>query len=447
MIKNLIHSMIVCPELSKDYPSILYGKGSYIFDSKGKKYLDASSGSAAVSNLGHGIEGIDKVILDQINKISILPTHGFNSPVIEEYVSELISFSSNQFDRAWTTMSGSEAVENALKLALQYHQLKGDEKRHKIISRWNTYHGNSIFTLDIGGMKLRRQLYNCWMNNFPHVSPAYSYRKAPNLSESEYVFSLISEFEETIQKNDPSTIAAFIAEPVVAAAMGAVPPPNGYFKEISKICKKYGILFISDEILTGFGRLGSNFGYQNFGFQPDIVAAGKGISGGYYPLSAILATEEVMEPFIRTQSAFLGGHTFACNPVGAAVGSFVIEYMKKNRVVENAKEKGTYLLERLKGLEKHAIVGDVRGMGLLLGVEFVMDKVTKEPFDPTIKLSKLIGDKCIDKGVILYPGKGSVDGYKGDHIMISPPLTLSKQECDEIVNTLDECIVEVMNEL
>jgi adenosylmethionine-8-amino-7-oxononanoate aminotransferase len=438
--------MIVCPDMSKNYPRITHGKGSYIFDNTGKRYLDASSGAAAVSNLGHGISEIGEIIKEQVNLISVLPTHEFSSQIVEDYLQDLTGFSSN-FSHAWTTMSGTEAVENALKLALQYHQLKGDTKRYKIISRWSTYHGNSIFTLDVGGMKLRRQLYKDWMNNFPHISPAYSYRKPDSLSEDQYLASLISEFENTIIENNPATIAAFIAEPVVAAALGAVPPPNGYFKEIAKICKKYKILFVCDEILTGFGRLGTNFGYQNFDFVPDIIATGKGISGGYYPLSAIMASEEIMEPFVKTQTPFLGGNTFACNPVGAAVGKFVIEYMRKNQVVSNAKENGEYLLTQLKKLERHDIVGNVRGVGMLLGIEFVMDKATKEPFDPAIKLSKRIGEKSVEKGVVLYPGKGSVDGYKGDHIMICPPLIINKMQCDELVEALDESIVGIMGEL
>lgn len=447
MIQSLIHSMIVCPDMQKTYPKISHGKGVYLFDEEGKKYLDASSGSAAVSNIGHGITEIAEIIKEQTQKISVLPTHAFSAEVVEEYLTDLVDFAPDGFVKAWTAMSGTEGVENAIKLALQYHQLQGDHKRYKIISRWNTYHGNSIFTLDVGGMKLRRQTYNQWMNNFPHISPAYAYRKPSHLSEDEYTQTLVSEFENCLTETDPETVAAFIAEPVVAAAMGAVPPPQDYFKHMHAICKKYGILFIADEILTGFGRIGKNFGMQHFNVTPDIIAAGKGISGGYYPLSAVLATEKIMQPFIHNNAPFLGGHTFACNPVGAAVGKYVIQYLKENNIINNAQKMGALLKQQLETLYQYDIVGDVRGVGLLCGIEFVQDKQLKTAFPPSYNLSKRIGEKTIQKGVVLYPGKGSVDGTAGDHIMIVPPLIINEQQVHELVHALDQSIKETIQEL
>lgn len=447
MIQSLIHSMIVCPDMKKTYPKISYGKGPYLFDEEGKKYLDASSGSAAVSNIGHGITEIAQIIKEQTEKISVLPTHAFSSAVVEEYLTDLVDFAPAGFVKAWTVMSGTEAVENAIKLALQYHQLQGDNKRYKIISRWNTYHGNSIFTLDVGGMKLRRQSYNQWMNNFPHISPAYAYRKPNHLSEQEYVQTLVTEFENCLIETGPETVAAFIAEPVVAAAMGAVPPPQDYFKHMHAVCEKYGILFIADEILTGFGRTGKNFGMQHFDITPDIIAAGKGISGGYYPLSAVLATEKVMQPFIQQNAPFMGGHTFACNPVGAAVGKYVIQYLKENNIINNTQKMGALLKQQLETLYKYDIVGDVRGVGLLCGIEFVQDKQLKTAFPPSYNLSKRIGEKTIQKGVVLYPGKGSVDGTSGDHIMIVPPLIINEQQVHELVHALDVSIKETIQEL
>jgi adenosylmethionine-8-amino-7-oxononanoate aminotransferase len=366
---------------------------------------------------------------------------------VEEYLDQLVAFAPAGFTKAWTVMSGTEAVENALKVALQYHQLRGDNKRYKIISRWATYHGNSIFTLDVGGMKIRRQSYGQWMNNFPHISPAYVYRKPVDLSEPEYVHTLATEFENCLIETGPDTVAAFIAEPVVAAAMGAVPPPEGYFTEIYRICQKYGVLFVADEILTGFGRTGKNFGMENFGVVPDIIAAGKGISGGYFPMSAVLASGKVMQPFIDKKAPFMGGHTFACNPVAAAVGKFVIDYLAEENLVNNAQVMGDHLLEALQRLMKHDIVGDVRGIGLLCGIELVEDKQTRKPFPAEYNISKRIGQKAIDKGVVLYPGKGSVDGQLGDHIMIVPPLIINEQHINELVDVLEESIKEVVNDL
>ncbi len=447
MIKSLIQSMAVCPDMNKVYPKIDYGKGVYVYDQNGKKYLDASSGSSAVSNIGHGRTEIADVIHQQVSKISVLPTHAFNSDVVESYLDRLVSFAPAGFSKAWTVMSGTEAVESAVKLALQFHQLRGDFSRYKVISRWNTYHGNSVFMLDVGGMKIRRELYKQWLNNFPHISPAYNYRRPEELNEDQFVQSLLAEFETTIVEEGPESIAVFIAEPVIASAMGAVPPPANYFAGISKICKKYGILFITDEILTGFGRTGKNFGMDNYGVVPDIIAAGKGMSGGYFPLSAVIASSYVTQPFIDTKTPFLGGYTFACNPVGCAVGNKVMDILEREDVIGNAKRMGALFLEKLKALYEFEIVGDVRGEGLLCGVEIVQNQSTKEPFPVSMGISKMLGEKAIQKGVVLYPGRGSVDGLLGDHLQISPPLVINEEQLDEIVDVLKQCLKEVMSEI
>ncbi|WP_299210499.1 aminotransferase class III-fold pyridoxal phosphate-dependent enzyme [uncultured Dokdonia sp.] len=447
MIKPLIHSMAVCPDMNKQYAKIQYGKGVYLYDEQGRRYLDGSSGSSAVSNLGHGRQEIADVICQQVSKIAVLPTHAFNSDIVENYLQRLVDFAPKGFVKSWTVMSGTEAVENAVKLALQYHQVRGENSRYKIISRWNTYHGNSVFMLDIGGMKARRQLYTKWLNNFPHISPAYNYRRPSQFSEQEYVQSLLQEFEATILETGPETVAAFIAEPVIAAAMGAVPPPKNYFRGMYEICQKYGILFISDEILSGFGRTGENFGINNYGVTPDIIAAGKGISGGYYPLSAVIASEKVIQPLEDSKTAFLGGHTFSCNPVGAAVGTVVLDIIEKEQLVRRSKDMGALFLKKLEVLRQYDMVGDIRGVGLQCGIELVQDKVTKSPFPPELGISKKIGEKSIQKGVVLYPGKGSVDGVAGDHILITPPLTINEEQLDEIVHAIKECIEEVTIEL
>lgn len=443
-MRSLIRSAVVCPDYSKKYPAIAYGKGIYLYDESGREYLDASSGSCAVSNLGYGITEIADIIREQSLKVSVLPTHAFSSRVVDEYFDALVAFAPPGFERAWTVTSGTEAVESALKLALQYHRIKGDERRYKIISRNTSYHGNSVFMLDIGGMPIRKRIYSQWMNHFPHISAANTYRKPAELSEAEYVSKLVDEFEQTILEGDPATFAAFIAEPVVGAAMGGVPAPAGYLEGMYGICRKYGLLYVSDEIMTGFGRIGTRFGIEKFGVIPDIIAAGKGISGGYFPLSAVLATKEVMEPFVQQNNFFLGGHTFACNPLGAAVGKFVLSYIEKNNLVERAAIQGDYLKEKAKGLYKYDIVGDVRGEGLLLGIELVQDKATKKPFPPEMNIAKKIGEMALEEGVVLYPGKGSCDGFTGDHILISPPLIINNEQCDVILDVLEQCIERVV---
>jgi adenosylmethionine-8-amino-7-oxononanoate aminotransferase len=447
MIRPLIHSATVCPDMGRFYPKIDRGEGVYLFDQSGKKYLDASSGAAAVANIGHGRIEMANVIQGQIAKISVLPTHMFSSEIVESYLERLVDFVPGGFDKAWTVMSGTEAVENAVKLALQYHQIKGDVKRYKIISRWNTYHGNSVFMLDVGGMIKRRTCYEQWFNNFPHIAPAYEYRKPNEITTSEYVKNLILEFEECLIETGPETVAAFIAEPIVAAAMGVVPAPDGYFTEIKRVCEKYGILYISDEIFCGFGRTGKKFGIEHYGVVPDIIAAGKGISGGYFPLAAIIASSKIMAPFVDNNFPFMGGHTFACNPVGAAVGMKVLDILEEEKLVENSDQMGKLLLDKMQKLYQLEIVGDVRGCGLLCGVEIVRNKLTKEPFSSELRVSKRISEYAIEEGVVFYPGSGSKDGVEGDHILLSPPLVVDQGHLDEIVDALYNSILKVCNDL
>lgn len=447
MIKNLIHSNLVCPDLDKDYPIITHGEGVYLFDQDGKKYIDGTAGSAAVAGLGHSVKGISDIAKLQMDKIAAIPTFAFRSKELEDYLAKLVSFSPEGFDRAWTATSGTEAVEQAMKLALQYHQLRGDQNRFKIISRWGSYHGNSIFTLDVGGMVSRRNSYSKWMNNFPHLPASFIYRRPIGMTEEEYTNQSLAEFEKCVIEAGPETIAAFIAEPVVGATLGAVSPVDGYYQEIRRVCDKYGILMISDEVFTGFGRLGTNFGIQKFNVIPDIIATAKGMGAGYFPLSAIITHQKVSSEFVKHKATFLGGHTFACNPVGAAVGSFVIDYFDENKIVENSFKMGEVFKSKLQRLYRHSIVGDVRGTGLLLAIELVADKNTKIPFAKELGISKIIFDKAFSKGVLIYPGKGTYDGVSGDHIVMCPPLIINEAQIEEMVHVIDESIQELCSEL
>jgi adenosylmethionine-8-amino-7-oxononanoate aminotransferase len=441
----LLRSMIVCPDYQRNYPRISHGSGAYVFDEAGKAYLDASSGSAGVSNLGHGIPEVVDVVAEQMSKIAVMPTHTFSNEVLEHYLLDLTGFAPKGFNKAWLVGSGTEAVENALKVALQYHQLRGNPSRHIIISRWGSYHGNSIFALDVGGMQVRRNSYAPWLNNFPHIPPAYAYRHQGSLTAAEYACHASAELEEAIEREGPENIAAFISEPIVAAALGAVPAPADYFKHIRAICDRHGILLIADEVLCGFGRTGATFGMEHYGVSADIIAAGKGISGGYYPLSAILLQEKVSAVFEAAQVPFLGGHTFSCNPVGAAVGAWALNYIHREDIIPRARNMGILFREKLGRLYRHGIVGDIRGEGMMMGLELVADRKTKAPFPPEMKASAWIARKAFEKGVVVYPGRGSVDGIAGDHIMLTPPLIITEDDMDLLVQVLDESILEFQN--
>ncbi|MFN8397016.1 MAG: aminotransferase class III-fold pyridoxal phosphate-dependent enzyme [Bacteroidia bacterium] len=438
--------MVVCPDWDIPYPRVSYGEGAYLFDESGKKYLDASSGSAGVANLGHGNREVAEVIAAQVARVAVTPTHAFASAVVEEYLHDLVAFAPEGCSKAWLAGSGTEAIENALKLALQYHQIRGEEERNIIISRWGSYHGNSIFTLDVGGMRSRRVPYGPWLQNPPHIGPAYAYRNQGDLPESQYALKAASELEEAVLSVGPERVAGFIAEPVVAAALGAVPAPEGYFRHIREICDRYGILLIADEVLCGFGRTGANFGLDHAGIRADIIATGKGISGGYFPLSAIILQDRVAAEFEAARAPFYGGHTFACNPVGAAVGAWALRHLREHDLVARAARLGEVFSQKLGRLYKHSIVGDIRGKGLMMGIEFVADRTTKSPFPKELAVSKWIARRAMDKGVVVYPGGGCVDGRSGDHIVLYPPLIVVEEDLDRIVDALDESIHEFERE-
>lgn len=445
MIQGLIHSMTVCPDINLTYSQIAYGKGVYFFDTMGKKYIDACSGKAAASTIGHGVPEIGDALHKQSDKFGLYPTHCFSAEIVEEYLMKLTDFSPDGFDRAWITTGGTEAVENAVKLAIQYQYLRGKSKKVKVISRLGSYHGNSFFALGIGGMKARKKVYQGNLKESYHIPAAYSYRKPDDLSISEFSKFCSQSLEDIIVREGPETVAAFVCEPIVAAALGAVPPPDDfYLKEISRICKKYDILFIADEVLTGFGRVGSNFGVDLWDVKPDIIAAGKGISGGYFPIGAVIIHEDIAKIFIDSDNFFLSGCTYACNPMAAAVGIAVIDYLSQHKLIENSKYMGRLLEKKLQRLYSYDIVGDIRGRGLLMAIEFVKNKATKESFPQDVNLSKKIAAIALSRGAVFYPGKVSLEGCNGDHLMIMPPFIINEEQLDEIVDNLEESIKEIM---
>jgi len=312
MINGLIHSMTVCPDIDSDYPYIVLGNGMHLFDKAGKKYIDGCSGKAAAANLGHGVHEIVQALSDQASKCALIPTQSFSSEVVERYFHKLLDFCPRGFSRAWITTGGTEAIENAVKLAVQYHYLRGEGGRHKVISRMGSYHGNSFFALDISGVEYRKEMYKKAMFRHPHITAAYTYRMPADMSIEEYSFRCANALEEKILGEGIDSVAAFVFEPVVAAALGAVPPPDDhYLTYLRQICDKYGVLMIADEVLTGFGRTGKNFAVQHWKVQPDIIAMGKGISGGYFPTGAIVVTEKVCEMFVTKNKYFMSGSTFA----------------------------------------------------------------------------------------------------------------------------------------
>lgn len=443
---HLINSQLVCADYEKDYPKITHAKGVYYYDTDGKKYIDGSGATATVTNIGHGVEEIANAMAEQAKKVAVHPAHLFHNQEIEDYFKNLCEFAPTGFNHAWTISGGTAAVENAVKLAYQYQRSKG-RKRKKVLARWGSYHGNSVFNLDFGGNKIRRDFYSdlCNSDEHPHLSPCFPYRRPEGMSEEQYEDTLIAEFEEAC-RNYHDDIICFVAEPVVGAALGAVAPTQNYFKRIKDICEREDILFIADEVMTGFGRTGKAFAMEHFEVTADIMALAKGISSGYLPLGAVMCQDHVVETIRKTGKPFLSGQTYSCIPVAAAVGNAVLKYIKDHDIVNNANKVGHYLKEKLFTLDEYEFVGDVRGMGLFLSIEFVSNKETKEPLKAQFNFAKKLEAQCMVNGLTIYGCRGSYQLTGGDHLLLSPPLILTEAQADEIYEILNKSIKAVSQE-
>lgn len=414
------------------------GEGIYVWDESGKRYIDGSGGPICVG-IGYGVREVLEAVQRQMMRIPFAHSSHFTAESVLECAEKLVSMAPKGLTRVFFTSGGSEATEAAAKMARQYHLERGEPSRYKIVARWQSYHGNTLGALSMSGNIARRRRYEPMLIDFPHIPPAYCYRCWFGKTRGECGLECAWALEWAIKASGPEHVAAFIAEPVVGATLGTVPAPEGYFKVIREICDKYGVLFIADEVMTGFGRTGRNFGIEHWGVKPDIIATAKGISSGYMPLGAVIASEEVYSAF---REPFAHGHTFGSHPVACAAGAAVIEYIKKHGLVERSAELGRHLLSRLMGLMEHPTVGDVRGLGLFAGVEFVRDKESKEPLPPEARFSGRVMERCLKNGLIIYPGSGGVDGVRGDHIQVAPPLIVTEDQIGEIVELLDRSLWE-----
>ncbi|GKZ35578.1 hypothetical protein AbraIFM66950_006277 [Aspergillus brasiliensis] len=417
------------------------GKGSYIFLEDGTKFLD-STGGAAVSCLGHGHEEVSQAVIDQINKISYCHTAFFGTEASEELATFLTESTGGKLSKLLVVNSGSEAVEAALKMARQYFvELPTPQlQRSRFIARKPSYHGVTLGALSVGGHMIRREPFEPILStNTSHVSPCYPYRgKNKDESDADYVARLAAELDAEFQRVGPENVCAFIAEPVVGAALGAVPALPGYFPAMKAICEKYGALFILDEVMSGMGRCGTLHAWEQEDVVPDIQTIGKGLGGGYAPVSGLLISEKIVEVLDKGTGVFRHGQTYQGHPIACAAALAVQKVIKRDNLLENVRNMGKYLEDRLRGsLEQHPHVGDIRGKGLFWGIEFVKDKETKEPFSPGKGVAFQIQETGLkpEYGVSLYAANGTVDCMKGDHIILAPPYNVSKEEIDIIVDT------------
>ena len=436
-MSNVLHRSLTAPPP----PEAVRAEGVRIFDAAGKSYIDAAGG-AAVSCLGHGHPRVLEALRDALDRLQYLHTGSFTHGAMEELASVLVEQAPDGLEKAFFVSSGSEAVESALKLARQYFLEIGQPDRHRFIARRQSYHGNTLGALAVGGNAMRRAPYQPLLMPASHIAPAYAYRdQGADETEEAYGLRVADELEAEIQRLGPETVAAFIAEPVVGATLGAAAAPAGYFKRIREICDRHGVLFIADEIMCGMGRTGVMFALEAEGVAPDIAVVAKGLGCGYQPIGAMLAHNHIVEALRAGSGGFMHGHTYLGHPLACAAALAVQEAIREDDLLAAVRRQGARLRAGLEALlGQHPHVGDIRGRGLLQGVELVRDRETKDVFDPALKLNQRVKEAAMARGVVVYPMPGTIDGVQGDHIVLAPPYIASDAEIDEIVAVVGEAV-------
>lgn len=428
-----------------ELPTVMRGEGPFLYDTNGKAYFDGSGG-AAVSCLGHSDPAVLEAIKAQLDATAFAHTGFFTSEPAEELADKLIANAPRNLDRVYLVSGGSEAMESALKLARQYMLEKGEPKRRHVIARRQSYHGNTLGALATGGNLWRREPFSPLLMETHHISPCYAYR-GQEADETGYAYGqrVARELEDKILELGPEEVLAFIAEPVVGATSGAVPPVEGYFKKVREICDKYGALLILDEVMCGMGRTGSLFAYEQEQINPDICAIAKGLGAGYQPIGAMLCTSEIYDVIRDGSGFFQHGHTYNGHPTAAAAALAVVRRLIDDDVVSNVAPLGARLQQELSDtLGQHPHIGDIRGRGLFLGLEIVKDRETKEPFDPEMALAMRLKAAAFEAGLICYPMGGTIDGKRGAHILLAPPFIMESSHIDLIVGTLAAAIEKVL---
>lgn len=423
-----------------DFPQITHAEGIYLIAADGRRFIDASGG-AIVVNIGHGVEEIGRAMLEQVSRVAYVHAEQFTTGVLEEYAAALAEVIPMPDARFFPLTTGSEANEAAIKLARQIQMLRGQSGRHMIVGRWNSYHGITLGTLAIGGRKAARQRFLPMLREMPHIEPPTCYTCPFGQAYPACDLTCARALERLITEYGPETIAAFIVEPVSGAALGATVPPPDYFPTIRAICDKYGVLLIADEVMCGFGRTGRWCAFEHFGFTPDILTLGKGVAGGVFPLSIMAARGSLVEELARAGQDVAHGGTFSHHAVGAAAGLATLRYVQRNRLVEEAARKGEILGRMLhEKLDDLPYIGNVRGVGLMWGVELVADKARRAPFEPGLDVAHRILDAARDLNLMVYPGRGSFDGTRGDVVMIGPPAIITEDELRIVVDLLADSI-------
>jgi adenosylmethionine-8-amino-7-oxononanoate aminotransferase len=421
------------------------GAGIEIVDTTGKRYIDASGG-AAVSCLGHGHPAVTAALHEQLDKLAYAHTGFFTTEVAEKLADRLIADAPHGISHAYLVSGGSEAIEAALKMARQYFVERGQPQRRRVIARRQSYHGNTLGALATGGNEWRRAPFSPLLIETHHVDPCFAYHfQEPGESEENYGRRAAAALESKVRELGSDTVMAFVAETVVGATAGAVPAAKGYFTRVREICDRHGILLILDEVMCGMGRTGTLHACEQEDIAPDLMTIAKGLGGGYEPIGAVLLGRHIYESFARGSGFFQHGHTYMCHPMACAAGLAVQETIRRDNLLANVREQGALLRRRLgERFGNHPHVGDIRGRGLFQAVELVEDRSTKTPFDPARKLHARVKRAAMARGLMVYPMGGTIDGSRGDHVLLAPPFIVTADQIGEIVDLLGNAIDDAL---
>ncbi|MEZ5665116.1 MAG: aspartate aminotransferase family protein [Burkholderiaceae bacterium] len=435
-------------QLQKRPPVAVAGEGVHIIDADGRRYIDASGG-AAVSCLGHGHPDVKAAMHRQIDQLSYAHTSFFTTEVAEQLADQLVDTAPAGMSHVYFVSGGSEAVEAALKMARQYFVEVGQPQRQHFIARRQSYHGNTLGALAVGGNEWRRAQFRPLLIDVTHVSPCYEYRdRRDDETPEQYGQRLVAELSETIERLGPENVMAFVAETVGGATAGVLTPVPGYLKGVRELCDRHGILLILDEVMCGMGRTGTLHACEQDGVVPDLLTIAKGLGGGYQPIGAVLVQERLVDAMRQGSGLFQHGHTYLGHAVACAAALAVQQVIHREGLLDRVKAAGGHLQRELqRRLGDHPHVGDIRGRGLFLGLEFVADRDSKRWFDPTLKLHARLKAAAMAEGLMVYPMGGTVDGRCGDHVLLAPPFIATDAQLSEVVDRLSTALGKVLADI
>jgi adenosylmethionine-8-amino-7-oxononanoate aminotransferase len=439
--ENVFHRQI-----SRSYPAVVKGEGVYLWDENGKRYLDGAAG-VFVAILGQGVDEIADAIDAEMRQVTFAYTTTFTSETERALTRKLVEWAPEAFDKAWICTSGSGANETAIKLARHYHLVRGNTGKFRVIARHHSYHGSSIGALSLTGAVPRRQPYEPLLLDFPHISPPNCYRCPLDLIYPSCGAACASELEDVIMREGPETISAFIVEPMAGGPLGGLVTPPEYMRAAREICDQYDVLLIVDEVISGIGRTGRNFAVEHTGVTPDIITIAKGLGAGYVPIGGVLAHKKIHAAFEEADTSFVHGESFTGHTAVSAAGLATLNYIEKHDLVRRAGTLGDHLGECMETLRKNPMVGEIRGHGLLRGVELVADKTMKRPFPRAKGVAEAVGRECNERGLLVLPGVAGADGTDGDTVVLAPPYIVTHEQIDTMVSILGEAIKVVGAEM